>query len=61
MQPDGSLAFWQLSLTCESDDFKRLGREETIVPDTATVTTVRLVPTENGWRVDALELPNFEL
>ena len=22
LQPDGSLAFWQLSLTCESDDFK---------------------------------------
>ena len=57
-QPDGSLAFWQLSLTCESDDFKGWAGEETIVPDTATVTTVRLVPTENGWRVDALELPN---
>ena len=58
LQPDGSLAFWQLSLTCESDDFKGWAGEETIVPDTATVTTVRLVPTENGWRVDALELPN---
>lgn len=58
LQPDGSLAFWQLSLTCESDDFKGWAGEETIVPDTATVTMVRLVPTENGWRVDALELPN---
>ena len=58
LQPDGSLAFWQLSLTCESDDFKGWAGEETIVPDTATVTTVRLVPTENGWRVDALELPS---
>ena len=58
MQPDGSLTFWQLSLTCESDDFTGWAGEETIVPDTATVTTVRLVPTENGWRVDALELPN---
>ena len=58
LQPDGSLTFWQLSLTCESDDFKGWAGEETIVPDTATVTTVRLVPTENGWRVDALELPN---
>ena len=45
LQPDGSLAFWQLSLTCESDDFKGWAGEETIVPDTATVTTVRLVPT----------------
>ena len=53
-----TLTFWQLSLTCESDDFKGWAGEETIVPDTATVTTVRLVPTENGWRVDALELPN---
>ena len=58
LQPDGSLAFWQLSLTCESDDFKGWAGEETIVPDTATVTAVRLVPTENGWRVDALELPS---
>lgn len=58
LQPDGSLTFWQLSLTCESDDFKGWAGEERIVPDTATVTTVRLVPTENGWRVDALELPN---
>ena len=58
LQPDGSLEFWQLALTCESDDFEGWAGEETIVPDTATVTTVRLVPTENGWRVDALELPN---
>ena len=58
LQPDGSLTFWQLSLTCEREDFAGWAGEETIVPDTATVTTVRLVPTENGWRVDALELPN---
>lgn len=58
LQPDGSLTFWQLSLTCEREDFAGWAGEKTIVPDTATVTTVRLVPTENGWRVDALELPN---
>ena len=58
LQPDGSLTFYQVVLTCESEDFAGWAGEETIVPDTATVTTVRLVPTENGWRVDALELPN---
>lgn len=58
LQPDGSLEFWQLSLTCESDDFEGWAGKETIVPDTATATTVRLIPTADGWRVDALELPN---
>jgi len=28
------------------------------VPDTVTLSPVRLIPTEGGWRVDALELPN---
>ena len=27
-------------------------------PDTATLRPVHLVPTEGGWRVDQLELPN---
>ena len=61
LQPDGSLTFYQVVLTCENEDFAGWAGEETIVPDTATVTTVRLVPTENGWRVDALELPELEL
>ena len=58
VQPDGSVEFWQLSLTVESDDFVGWGEEITYIPDTASATIVRLEPTENGWRVDALSLPN---
>lgn len=58
VQPDGSIEFWQLSLTVESDDFVGWGEEITYIPDTASATIVRLEPTENGWRVDALSLPN---
>lgn len=58
LQPDGSLEFWQLSLTCESEDFHGWDVTGPIVPDTATVSQVRLVPSEDGWRVDALGLPN---
>ena len=57
-QPDGSLEFWQLSLTCESEDFSGWDVQEPVLPDTATVMPVRLIPTENGWRVDALTLPS---
>ena len=58
LQPDGSLTFWQLSLTIESEDFQGWGEDKDYVPDTATISTVRLEPGETGWRVAALTLPN---
>lgn len=58
LQPDGSLTFWQLSLTIESEDFQGWGQDKEYIPDTATILPVRLEPSENGWRVDELSLPN---
>lgn len=58
LQPDGSLTFYQVVLTCESEDFAGWAGDDPVVPDTATLSLVRLIPTEDGWRVDALELPN---
>lgn len=58
LQPDGSIEFWQLSLTVESDDFAGWGQGITYTPDTASASLVRLEPTETGWRVAALALPN---
>ena len=53
--PDGSLTFWQLSLQADYDSFE--GWTKPVKVAQAEVTPVRLVPTENGWRVDKLELP----
>lgn len=58
LQPDGSMEFWQLVLTCESEEFAGWGGEEPVVPDTATVMPIRLVSTEDGWRVNGVNLPN---
>ena len=58
MQPDGSLKFWQIVLTCEDENFHGWDVTEPVTPDTATLRPVHLVPTEGGWRVDQLELPN---
>ena len=58
LQPDGSLTFYQVALTCEGEDFAGWAGDGPIVPDTATLLPIRLVPTEGGWRVDALDLPN---
>ena len=58
LQPDGSLTFYQVVLTCESEDFAGWAGDDPVVPDTVTLSPVRLIPTEGGWRVDALELPN---
>ena len=57
-QPDGSLQFWQLSLRVEEENFHGWDVEEPLVPTAAFVSPVRLIPTENGWRVDAYTLPN---
>lgn len=58
LQPDGSLLFWQLSLTIEKEDFQGWGLEDyDYTPDTARIGEVRLIPTETGWRVDELSLP----
>lgn len=58
LQPDGSLMFYQVVLTCESEDFAGWAGDDPVVPDTVTLSPVRLIPTDGGWRVDALELPN---
>ena len=58
MQPDGSLKFWQIVLTCEDESFHGWDVTEPVTPDTATLRPVHLVPTEGGWRVDQLGLPN---
>ena len=50
LQPDGSIQFWQLSLTVESDDFVGWGEGITYTPDTASASIVRLEPSETGWR-----------
>ncbi len=55
LQSDGSLTFWQLSLQADYDSFE--GWTQPVKVAQAEVTPVRLVPTENGWRVDKLELP----
>lgn len=55
LQSDGSLTFWQLSLQADCDSFE--GWTQPVKVAQAEVTPVRLVPTENGWRVDKLELP----
>lgn len=45
-------------LTCEDENFHGWDVTEPVTPDTATLRPVHLVPTEGGWRVDQLELPN---
>lgn len=57
LQPDSSLLFWQLSLHIESEDFQGWGQDIVYTPDTAYVSSVRLIPTETGWRVAELSLP----
>ena len=57
-QPDGSLKFYQIILTCEDESFHGWDVTEPVTPDTATLHPVHLVPTEGGWRVDELGLPN---
>ena len=58
LQPDGSLEFWQLSLQLDDQTFEGWGGEGPYIPTDAFAEPVRLIPTEGGWRVDALELPN---
>ena len=58
LQPDGSLKFWQLSLQLDQENFGGWGEEGPFVPVDAFASPVQLVPTETGWRVDKLELPN---
>lgn len=58
LQPDGSLEFWQLSLQLDDETFEGWGGEGPYIPSDAFASLVRLIPTEGGWRVDALELPN---
>ena len=58
LQPDGSLEFWQLSLQLDDETFDGWGGEGPYIPTDAFAKPVRLIPTEGGWRVDALELPN---
>ena len=58
LQPDGNLEFWQLSLQMDDQSFEGWGGEGPYIPSDAFAKPVRLVPTEGGWRVDELELPN---
>ena len=58
LQPDGSLEFWQLSLQLDDQTFEGWGGEGPYIPTDAFAKPVRLIPTEGGWRVDVLELPN---
>ena len=58
LQPDGSLEFWQLSLQLDDQTFEGWGGEGPYIPTDAFAKLVRLIPTEGGWRVDKLELPN---
>ena len=58
LQPDGSLEFWQLSLQLDDETFDGWGGEGSYIPTDAFAKPVRLIPTEGGWRVDTLELPN---
>ena len=58
LQPNGSMKFWQLSLQLDSDTFEGWGGEGPYVPAAAYVAPVRLIPTDDGWRVDKLELPS---
>lgn len=54
---DGSIRFLQLSLQVSEEGFTGWGTGEEIQPALAYATEVRLVPTEGGWRVAALSLP----
>ena len=56
-QPDGSVTFWQLSLQLDEETFAGWEGEGPYVPAFAEPSLVRLVPTENGWRVAQLSLP----
>lgn len=56
-QPDGSVTFRQLSLQLDEETFAGWGGEGPLVPAFAEPSLVRLVPTENGWRVAQLSLP----
>ena len=60
LQPDGSLLFWQLSLYLDEDDgnFAGWGPGNVYTPVEAAATPVRLVPSDNGWRVAEYSLPN---
>lgn len=56
-QPDGSVTFRQLSLQLDEETFAGWGGKDPLVPAFAEPSLVRLVPTENGWRVAQLSLP----
>ena len=60
LQPDGSILFWQLSLYLDEDDenFAGWGPGNKYTPVEAHATPVRLVLSENGWRVAEYSLPN---
>ena len=60
LQPDGSLLFWQFSLYLDEDDenFVGWGPGNKYTPVEARATPVRLVPSDNGWRVAEYSLPN---
>ena len=60
LQPDGSLLFWQLSLNLDDLDGNFAGWGEGVqhTPTLAFATPVRLVPSDNGWRVAEYSLPN---
>ncbi|WP_419069011.1 hypothetical protein [Candidatus Allofournierella excrementavium] len=60
LQPDGSLLFWQLSLNLDDLDgnFQGWGEGVQHTPTLAFATPVRLVPSDNGWRVAEYSLPN---
>ena len=60
LQPDGSLLFWPFSLYLVEDDenFVGWGPGNKYTPVEARATPVRLVPSDNGWRVAEYSLPN---
>ena len=55
LQADSSLTFWQVGLYA-GDDFDGWGGEEPVVIREAELLPVKLVPSENGWRVAELSL-----
>ena len=60
LQPDGSQLIWQLSLNLDDLDgnFQGWGEGVQHTPTLAFATPVRLVPSDNGWRVAEYSLPN---
>ena len=51
LQPDGSLTFYQVVLTCESEDFAGWAGDDPVVPDTVTLSLSASSPprTAGGW------------